>query len=179
MKSRMSFKGNEPHDATLNSKYLNLLMRNDELAFELNRLKHEYRNLQKHFNALMLKAIILKVETRDFGTQTLGDETYKNFRLIVNEENLADYAYHTPQKGDKLSIAQSSHPKVSPSQIRVTKELSGRIEMEKNEEKKGNLLQERINQAERPSRARKQVIYTEPSLKVKVRKGFKFFKTNE
>lgn len=68
---------------------------------------------------------------------------------------------------------------MSPSQIRVTKELSGRIEMEKNEEKKGNLLQEGINQAERPSRARKQVIYTEPSLKVKVRKGFKFFKTNE
>lgn len=51
--------------------------------------------------------------------------------------------------------------------------------MEKNEEKKGNLLQEGINQGERPSRARKQVIYTEPSLKVKVRKGFKFFKTNE
>lgn len=62
-------------------------MRNDELAFELNRLKHEYRNLQKHFNALMLKAIILKVETRDFGTQTLSDDTYKNSRVIVNQES--------------------------------------------------------------------------------------------
>lgn len=171
-----------------------MLNRNEKLAIEVGRLRLEVRSLKQKISALVtwkltenlrMPSQFLKTDAcTQYEDQSFTDDAYftpklnrkREFRLtpeeslfISQDENIENIHPNTPITTTPILTPT----KVSPSQIRVKETLSARI-MEEEERTNNHAALGRT-----PRSVRKPVTYKEPSLRVKVRKGFEFFKFTE
>lgn len=175
-----------------------LLYRNEELVKEVVRLKGELSLCKRKISALLIWKLSYAAANRtDASTQT--DIAWSNPRKVhesvpITPEHafktppsVSAFAYQTPdaasqsnqEHGSRSTSSRKSAHSCS-SQERVTDVLEERVRAEVSPEPVPMpapvFVSERVEPGRTPRSVRKPVSYAEPSLRVKVRKGFKFFK---
>jgi hypothetical protein len=181
----------------LNNKYNDLVMRNEKLVSEVTRLRGENRGLEtkwRHRVACQLNKPLntVPVIKKDACTQT--DLEVPRPEVQQDFQDFADNPTLDISRISRVST-DSTASNASTSSRRMSVNLSQRVVVEKEKEKEMENHSKPISPASSstlllpvlhtPPRAfprrqsRTPISYAEPSLKVKVRKGFQFFKTAE
>lgn len=171
--------------------WLELLSRNEKLAIEVGRLRTDVRSLKQKISALLAWKLIeqrkslsptLKIDAyTQYDENIFTVESYRtpkankrsepeSFQFMANTDR-----DNTPQpNGNQTPVSTQllTPTKISPSQMRIKEMLSTRIKEDLEDSTTSKLLRT-------PRSVRKPVTYKEPSLRVKVRKGFQFFTFSE
>lgn len=178
-----------------------LINRNEKLAIEVGRLRGECTMLKRKNSSLLASKLNLLAEkkiemTKEFKNNSTQTEEYwictldyfHSPRTLFPEEDLAEVQeavegnlitpISTPNKKGVFVTSSGKSGTPSPTVERVGKVLTDRIVSEKLDLSMSTPCRnEEMFTGNRPLRSvKKPVSYKEPSLIVKVRKGFQFFK---
>jgi hypothetical protein len=171
--------------------WIELLSRNEKLAIEVGRLRTDVRSLKQKISALLAWKLI---EQRHTSSPPLKVDAYTQYdgNLFISESYLTpktnkrreeldlslENAFTdrnstpTPNKDETpIATVLLTPAKISPSQVRIKELLSTRIKEDQQDSTRGH--------SRTPRSVKKPVTYKEPSLRVKVRKGFQFFTFSE
>jgi hypothetical protein len=182
----------------LNTKYDELVMRNETLISEVTRLRGENRGLEKKWRYWVACQLnkpqnTIPVIKKDACTQT--DLELPRPNVQQEFQDFADNPTLDISRISRVSTDSTASNASTSSARRMSINLSQRVVVEKEKENEKENYNKPISPISSstlllsvlhtPPRAfprrqsRTPISYAEPSLKVKVRKGFQFFKTTE